>query len=124
MSFAIDSLIGRYFDALYHADADLMADVMHPAAVYATADEREPLIRSMDEYLAVLREREPPAARGGARRDEIVSIERAGGNTAIARVRCAIGERDFTDFLSLIRTEDRWRIIAKVFAIEFTSQEN
>ncbi|WP_425407660.1 nuclear transport factor 2 family protein [Hwanghaeella sp.] len=43
------------------------------------------------------------------------SIEFAGPKTAFARVNCAIGERYFTDFLTLIRTEDGWRIIAKVF---------
>ena len=38
-------------------------------------------------------------------------------NTAFARVRCSIGERDFVDMLSLVRTEGRWHIIAKIFQI-------
>lgn len=113
----VEDLIGRYFDALYHSDADLMADVMHPEAVYATADEKVPLIRRMDTYLEVLRAREAPAARGELRTDEVVSIELAGENTAMALVRCSIGGRAFTDFLSIIKAGGRWRIMAKVFAI-------
>ena len=119
----VEPLIRRYFDALYHADAELMNSVMHPAAVYATADEKAPLIRNMQEYLDVLRAREGPAARGEARSDEIVSVEFAGRNTAMARVRCSIGERHFTDFLSLIRAAEGWQIIAKVFAIDFNREE-
>lgn len=120
---ALEAVIGRYFDALHHSDADLMAAVMHPEMVYATADETEPLIRRLPAYLDVLRARESPASRGEARADAIESIEMAGDNIASARVRCAIGERRFTDFLSLIRTGGEWRIIAKVFAIRFEPAE-
>lgn len=44
-------------------------------------------------------------------------VEFAGENAAFARVRCRMGERDYVDFLSFIREDGRWRIIAKVFQI-------
>lgn len=71
----------------------------------------------MQEYLPVVAARQPPAARNEARRDCIDAIEVAGEHTALARVRCSIGSRDFVDFLSLLRVEGRWQIIAKVFQI-------
>ena len=120
----VETVIRRYFEALYHADAVLMGQVMHSAAVYATADEETPLIRNMDEYLEALRAREAPAARDEVRTDEIISVDVVGKNTAMACVRCSIGERHFTDFLSLIRAGDEWRIIAKVFAIQIKPQES
>lgn len=107
-----------YFDGLYESDTDLLAGVFHPAAVYASATEGELLHLSMAEYLPMVAHREPPAARREQRRDRIVSIEFAGPVTALARVECAIGERRFTDFLTLVQVEGRWQIIAKVFHYE------
>jgi hypothetical protein len=91
--------------------------VFHPRAIYATPDEVPLLYRTLAEYLPVVAARQSPASRGEARRDHIDAIDVAGENTAVARVRCSIGERDFVDFLTLVRTEGEWRIIAKIFHI-------
>jgi hypothetical protein len=61
--------------------------------------------------------RQSPASRGEPRRDHVDAIELACDNTALARMRCSIGSRDFVDFLTLVRTDGTWRIIAKVFQI-------
>lgn len=111
----VEALLRRYFDALYTSDAESLGEVMHPQAVYATADERPPLIRSMADYLAVVATRQSPEDLGEPRQDVIESISFAGDNTALAQVRCAIGQRQFTDFLSLIRVDGEWRIVAKIF---------
>lgn len=71
----------------------------------------------MPAYREVIAQRRSPASRNEQRRDVVDSIEFAGDNTAFARVRCSIGERDFVDMLSLVRTEGRWHIIAKIFQI-------
>lgn len=110
-------VVTDYFDALYDCDADKLGSVFHPRAIYATADEPRFLHRSMEEYLPIVAARRSPASRGELRRDHIDEIQFAGENTASARVRCSIGERDFVDFLTLVRIEGRWRIIAKVFQI-------
>jgi hypothetical protein len=114
---AITQLLNTYFDALYFCDIEKLQRVFHPKAIYATADETPLLTRTMDEYMPVVAARQPPAARAEARRDHIDAIDMAGENTAVARVRCSIGARDFVDFLSLVRTDGEWRIIAKVFQI-------
>ena len=69
----------------------------------------------MERYFPIVDKRPSPASRGEARADRIISIEFAGPVTALARVECAIGEKSFTDFLSLILVDGRWQIIAKVF---------
>lgn len=38
--------------------------------------------------------------------------------TALARVECAMGPRRYTDFLTLLRVDGRWRVISKVFHFE------
>ncbi|RLJ41016.1 putative lumazine-binding protein [Litoreibacter meonggei] len=114
---AVSGVLGTYFDGLYHADADRLATVFHPKAIYATADEVPLLYRTMDEYFPVVVKRVSPESRNEPRRDVIESIEFAGENTAFARVRCSIGQKDFVDFLTLVRTDNAWRIMAKIFHI-------
>lgn len=113
----VEETLRTYFDALYFCDLDRLDRAFHPRAIYATADETPLLYRTFEEYGRVIAAREAPAARGEPRRDHIDAIEFAGANTAFARVRCSIGSRDFVDLLTLVRTEEGWRIIAKVFQI-------
>jgi hypothetical protein len=120
MTSAFDTITGvlqDYFDALYFCDVDRLQRVFHPRAIYATADETPLLYRTMEEYVPVVAARQSPASRNEARRDHIDAIDLAGENTAVARVRCSIGPRDFVDFLTLVRIDGQWRIIAKVFQI-------
>lgn len=114
---AVTGVLETYFDGLYHADIERLGAVFHPKAIYATADETPLLYRTMDEYFPVVAKRVSPASRNEVRRDVIDSIEFAGENTAFARVRCSIGTKDFIDFLSLVRTDGAWRIMAKIFQI-------
>jgi hypothetical protein len=111
----ITEVLHTYFDGLYTSDAALLATVFHPAAIYATATEGTLLQRTMDEYLPIVAEREAPAAREEERRDRIISVDVVGPTTALAKVECAIAERQFIDLLSLVHLDGRWQIIAKVF---------
>ncbi len=113
----ITLVLSDYFDALYFCDTVKLEKVFHPRAIYATADETPLLYRTMAEYVPVVAARQSSASRGEVRRDQVDDIELAGENTAFARVRCSIGSRDFVDFLTLVRTDGTWRIIAKVFQI-------
>ena len=114
---AVASALHLYLDALHYCDTEKLRAVFHPQAIYATADESPPLLRDMESYFAVVAQRQSPASRGETRRDAIDAIEFAGANTAFARVRFSIAERDFVDFLTLIRVDGAWRIISKVFQI-------
>ena len=117
----IRAVLQTYFDALHHCDTDKLQQAFHPRAIYATADETPLLYRTMEQYVPVIEARPSPASRGEPRRDVIERIELAGENTAMARVRCSIGARDFVDLLTLVRDGGhdggRWQIIAKVFQI-------
>ncbi|MCK7610760.1 nuclear transport factor 2 family protein [Roseibium sediminicola] len=120
----LQSVISDYFDALYYCDTDLLEKVFHAKAVYATADETPLLHRTMAEYVPVVAARQSPASRGEARRDVIDEIQFAGKNTAFARVRCSIGPNDFTDFLTFVREDGDWKIMAKVFQIKPRKEGN
>ena len=114
----VTNLLESYFDALYESDEQKMAGIFHRNGIYATADESPLLYRDKETYLSVLSKRESPRSRGEARRDVIDSIEFAGKNTACAKVRCSIGKSDFVDYLTLVKDQGRWQIIAKVFQID------
>ncbi|BCH32805.1 hypothetical protein MesoLjLc_47350 [Mesorhizobium sp. L-8-10] len=114
----IEAQMQLYFDGLYLSDVDRLAKVFDPAARYVCATGEEAINLGMKEYFPIVAAREPPAARGEARRDEVVAITFAGEKTALVQARCAIGERHFTDFLSFIHTAAGWRIVAKVFHYE------
>jgi hypothetical protein len=111
----IVAVLGDYFDGLHHSDADKLGRIFHPQAIYACGTEGSLTHLTMDQYLPMVAKRPSPASRGEPRRDRILSIEFAGPVTALARVECAIGPKRFTDLLSFIRLDGRWRLIAKVF---------
>ena len=111
----IAAALGDYFDGLHHSDADRLGQLFHPQAIYACGTEGSLTHLTMAEYLPMVAKRPSPASRGEPRRDRTISIEFAGPVTALARVECAIGPKRFTDLLSFIRLDGRWRLIAKVF---------
>lgn len=114
----VAGVLGLYFDGLYHSDTQRLAQVFHPNAQYVCVTDGTLLYRDMAEYFPVVDARVSPATRGEARRDEIVSVEFAGPVTARAVVRCAMGNRLYTDFLTLIRLDGRWQVMSKVFHYE------
>jgi Putative lumazine-binding len=115
MSRSIERTLQDYFDGLYHSDTNRLRGVFHPRAVYASATDGEFVYRTMDEYFPIVDARPSPASRHEPRRDRVVSIEQVGPVTAVARVECAIGPKRFDDVLTLVRLDERWQIIAKVF---------
>ena len=108
-------LLGRYYDGLYRCDVPLLAQVFSESALYATTTENGVLTLSMQEYLPRVAARTPPADLGTPYGYEVESIDLAGPNTAMARLRCSLFGNDYIDLLSLVRVEGAWRIQAKVF---------
>jgi len=111
----IVDVLDLYFDGLHHSDTARLRQVFHAQAAYISAVESPMVHLGMADYFALVDRRPSPASRGEARRDRIVSIEQAGPVTAVARLECAIGPKHFIDFLTLVRVDGRWQIIAKVF---------
>lgn len=120
---AIAEALQLYFDGLYHSDIQRLGRVFHPKALYACATEGKLLHLGMGEYFPLVDKRPSPASRGETRRDRIISIELAGPVSAFARVECAIGPKFFTDLLTLVRLDDRWQIVAKVFHFDLQDSQ-
>ncbi len=122
MTATVEGILQEYFDGLYHGDIDQLSRVFHPQAIYASATGGELVHRTMDEYFRIVDARPSPASNLETRHDRVVSIELVGPVTAVARVECSIGPKRFDDVLTLVRIDDRWQIIAKVFHYELAEE--
>ncbi len=113
---AIEAVLQTYFDGLYQGSVEKLG-----AAFHSTTDLRS---FGADGTLAVLsraawfegvQSRPSPKSRNLARYDRVVTIDRSGPATAFAKVHCAIPPRYFTDYLTLVRLNEGWRIVGKTF---------
>ncbi len=115
---AVIDTLRLYCDGLFHSDVKRLRFAFHEKAIYVCATEDVLVHHTMDEYFSIVAKRPSPASRKEPRQDHIDSIEFAGPKTARVRLRCTIGDKNFTDFLTLIMVRDRWLIISKVFHFE------
>jgi len=107
-----------YFDAFHKSDARQLATLFHPRALYAFADGDALKQLDMATYLPIVAGRPAPASQGKARDDRVLSIEFAGPRTALVKAECRLAGRHYLDFLSFLRLDGRWHIIAKVFHVD------
>ena len=112
---SVISMLMDYLDGIYFSDTARLKRVLHPKAHYVSVTDGELLYRTIPEYIPIVDRRPSPASRNETRRDHIESIEFAGPVTAFVRLRCSLGNKFFTDLLTLIRDQGRWQIISKVF---------
>ncbi len=115
---AITEVLGAYYEGLYTCDVAKLEQVFHPDARYVTASGEELLQLTMQDYFPIVAERTPPADSGDAYGYTIDEIALAGSDTAAVTMRSSMMGKHFTDFLTLVRVDDKWQIIAKVFHYE------
>ena len=98
----IDALMERYFEGLYHSDSEILRTVFHPELAYVNATDGNHEFMDLETYMTRIDNREPPAKRGDPRRESVDRMTMMG--------------RDYQDLLTLIHTDDGWKVITKVFA--------
>ena len=117
---AIVGVLKKYYNALYRCDTELLSQVFHSSDQYFTAASGELLHLDMNTYFPIVAQRISPESSGEAYGFLIDSIEFVGDVTAIARMRSSMFSKNFIDLLALIKIDDRWQIISKVF--HYTNQ--
>ncbi|MDH4144614.1 MAG: nuclear transport factor 2 family protein [Acidimicrobiia bacterium] len=112
----IGGTLQTYFDGLYEGDTAKLAEAFHSAAhLYSVGPDGRAVDLPLATWLEVVAKRPSAAANGDAREDMIVTIDQSGPATAFAKVRCQLPPRFFTDYLTLVKADGRWQIIAKAF---------
>ena len=103
-----------YCAALHACDTGVLEGLFAPAAHLYAAEDGRLVDLSRDEWLSRVAARERPGP-GSFADFHIEMVDVSGPETAVARVRLAVGERRFTDYLSYLRLDGSWRVIAKVY---------
>lgn len=111
----INALMTRYFEGLYHSDSSVLRTVFHPELSYVNATVGNHEFLGLEAYMKRIDARTPPASRGNPREEVIEEITLKGGEIGVVEARMTMLGRDYQDLLTIIRAEDGWRVLTKVF---------
>ena len=107
-----------YFDGIYESSEDKLRNAFHPDAHIYSATDGTLADFPLDAFVDRVTSRKSCSSQGAPRTDKIVSIDFSGPNSALAKVELSIPGTDFVDFLSLMKIDGRWRIVAKTYHAE------
>jgi hypothetical protein len=108
-------LTETYFDMLYSSDTKLADRVFHGGARLCTMERELPVFRSLEDYKHILRERPPPKSVDAPRDDRLISLDLASAATALVKVEMRVNAMLIVDYLSMMKLETGWRIVAKTY---------
>jgi len=114
----IEAALQSYFDGMYEGDADKLGRVFHEVAHLFGVTDGKLTDWSREYWLDLVRSRKSPQQQDLKRSDWVVQIDRSSPTTAFAKVLCQSPPRYFTDYLTLVKLADGWRIVSKTYHTE------
>ena len=112
----IITLLDNYFELMHVQDMSLFDQVFHESASLFGVPDGELNIRSFEVYKDAMANRQSPAEKGEARRDEILFVDQLNDSLAVARVQLEMMGGVMQDYLSLLKIDGKWLIVAKTWA--------
>jgi hypothetical protein len=112
----ICNTIQNYFDGLYDGDLERMRRAFHSCCHLYSVSEGSVQDESAPDWFQRIQNRPSPASQGATRRDEIIFIDLNGTGSALAKVQVSAPSGRYSDYLSMLKLHEGWRIVAKVFA--------
>ncbi len=111
----VEKVVWTYLDGLHEGDANKLSAAFHEVSnLYALGPDGVTDLPRAD-WLKMVAGRPSPKSQALERTDRIVSIDFSGPETACVKVECAVPPRYFTDYLTLLKLKDGWRIVSKTF---------
>ena len=110
----IQALITQYFRGLHTKDIDAIEQVFWSHAEVTGYYEGDFVHSKLNDYLSVLKRMSAPNMIGEDFEMHISSIEII-GSIASVKTRYVFQALNYVDFLSLIKIDDVWKIVNKVF---------
>jgi hypothetical protein len=93
----------------------LFDQVFDPSAQLYSLTDGQLVVRTSAQYREILRNRTPPKAVGSPREDELIHIDLASPTQALIKLKVRISEMVFIDYLTLLKLEQGWRIVSKIY---------
>lgn len=112
----IITLLDNYFELMHTQDMSLFDQVFHENSSLFGVPDGSYNIRTSSFYKDQMKNRQSPAEKGEARRDEILFVDQLNENLAVARVQLEMMGGVMQDYLSLLKVDGHWIIIAKTWA--------
>jgi hypothetical protein len=112
---AIEKVVWIYLDGLYEGDTDKLGKAFHEVSHLYSMNEGGVSDLPRQQWFEFVRGRASAKAKGLKRTDRIISIDLSGPETAFVKLDCSIHPRYFTDYLTLLKLKDGWRIVSKTF---------
>lgn len=106
----IFTLIESYFDGLFHADTKKLRSIFHPDAELKAPGKR----RTLETWLDDVATRAKPSDIGMPYHFKVKSIELI-GEQAMVKVDCPLFEYQYVDFLGLLKEQQQWKIVNKMY---------
>ena len=113
----IDALMQRYFDGLYHSDSAVLRTVFHKNLSYVNAISSDHEFLGLEAYMDRIDARTPPASRNDPREETVERVSLKFGKIGMVEARMVMLGKDYQDLLTLIHTDDGWRVLTKVFTL-------
>ncbi|GIX14863.1 MAG: hypothetical protein KatS3mg118_2822 [Paracoccaceae bacterium] len=112
---ALRASVDAYVEGLRRSDVALLSEVFLPQARLSAVAAGSVLDIPLPAWLDRVRARPDFAARGIDCPHEIHQIDLGSPATGFARLTTTVPPARFLDYLSFLRIDGRWRIIAKVY---------
>lgn len=106
----ITDIITQYFDGLYLGDTQLLASIFHPDAWLKLPGKR----RSLETWLEDVKQRQTPKALGQSYDFKILSLDIV-KDQAMVKVECPLFDHEYIDFLGLLKEDNHWKIVNKMY---------
>ncbi|MDX2203526.1 MAG: nuclear transport factor 2 family protein [Hyphomicrobiaceae bacterium] len=111
----VEKVIWTYLDGLYEGDTGKLGAAFHEVSHLYSVSAGGVADLPRAAWFDLVQGRPSAKSKGLARTDRIVSIDFAGPETALVKLECSIHPRYFTDYLTLLKLKDGWRIVSKTF---------
>lgn len=113
----IDALMQRYFDGLYHSDSEVLRTVFHKNLSYVNAISSDHEFLGLQAYMDRIDARTPPASRNDPREETVERVTLKFGKIGLVEARMVMLGKEYQDLLTIICTDDGWRVLTKVFTL-------
>lgn len=110
----LSATIHTYFEGLYHSDVAKLKNVFDTHATIVGYYEGEHVRHSLAKYLQFVQSISAPSQIGEDYEMEIINISQK-GPIAMVRVRLLYEALYHTEILSLMKMDNQWRIVQKLF---------